>query len=637
MSDVGIRRAMVLAAGFGTRLRPLTDELPKPLIPVLGRPLLDWILERLEYVGIEHAVLNTHHLPEQVTDFLATRVGLTTTVLHEPEILGTGGALANARIELESEASFLLHNGDVWCDADLQPLIDTHIALDVEATLLLVDHPPVNSVLLGRDGTILDIGGRRDAEPMPGDRSLTYTGIALISRRFLDRLPEGRSELAVAFLDAMASDVGALRGVVVPRGSWSDLGQPRTYLETHAELLASGSRCVGLDHASVDPESDLSGFVVLGKGAVVGAGVSLEDCIVTSGTTITKPGHHYREVLGPGWSMPAWVAPLASPPADLEAWLASEGFDATSRAQPMTGQASDRKFWRLAGSSGTAVLMDSRDDPSEFFRTIAVSRFLHHHGFGGADVLAVAPTIAVAVFEDLGDRTLKSAVGQEPGRSREFYSRVFEKIADLQQRGTRLTLEGLCPEACDRVFGLADLRGETEYFATRFLRQECGLPQVRIDELRDDFQALAEAVAGQPLGLMHRDCQSTNVLLIDDEVRFVDVQGMRLGPIGYDVASLTRDPYGDLPDDLAPILIEDWAGIAGRDTDDVRREVILAGLQRSMQALGAYAYLSRIRGKREFRRWMAPGLARLRTGLRESASWSGGPSLVRLRRLVASL
>jgi mannose-1-phosphate guanylyltransferase len=638
MNDVVIRRAMVLAAGFGQRLRPLSAEIPKPLIPVLGRPLLDWILCRLETVGVQHAVLNTHHLPQQIGSFLDSRPGLSSSVFHETEIQGTGGALANARRALECETDFLLHNGDVWCNADFSPLILTHVNTGPEVTLLLVDHPPINSVVLGSDGRVRDIGGRMEAASQSDDRALTYTGIAIISRRFLSRLPDGPSELAAAFLAAMKDYPDSIRGVVAPRGSWSDLGTPRSYLETHAELLATGKRIVGLERSHVDPAAKLSGFVALGEGAHVGAGVELEDCVVMAGCQLTSPGFHHRKVLGNQWSMPGWPTVSVPPPSGLDSWSTEAGFGSIADAQPLAGQASDRAFWRLSGTSGSAVLMDSRADASEFSRTVAVSRFLHDQGLGGADVLAVDKSTAVAVFEDLGDRTLQLEVQKYPERTRAIYRQVMERLFDLQQRGTGLALGGSCVEACDRVFGVDDLLAETTYFSKRFLVQENGIPADVIECLSENFRTLATVVAKQPRVLMHRDCQSTNIMLSEGNIRFVDVQGMRLGPRGYDIASLLRDPYVDLSENLVSSLLNDWADICGSNRQDARCEVILAGLQRSMQALGAYAFLSRIRGKIAFRQWIEPGVRHLNGGIKglEACSDAKVP-LTHLQSLIEKL
>ncbi len=134
------------------------------------------------------------------------------------------------------------------------------------------------------------------------------------------------------------------------------------------------------------------------------------------------------------------------------------------------------------------------------------------------------------------------------------------------------------------------------------------MPAADLAGLDDEFAALADAVAAQPRALMHRDFQSRNILRRDGRVRLVDVQGMRLGPCAYDLMSLLRDAYVDLGDDLRGELLDRFrrasvaaGGPAPRDESDLHRDATLAGLQRVMQALGAFAFLSNVKCKRAFR------------------------------------
>ena len=624
------RPALVLAAGYGTRLRPLTDVLPKPLAPLLGRPLLDHALDRLAAAGVTRVAVNAHHLGDLIAAHLAARADGPPTVLYpEPEILGTAGPLHAARALLGEGPAFLLHNGDVWCDADLTAALDLRRAHDAEGVLLLTDLPRVNSVRLGADGRVRDVAGLAHAPARDGDRLLTYTGVAVFARRFLERIPPGPSGLAPAL--AAAAAVGGLRGLVIPLRAWSDLGTPRSYLEAHAELLAVGERIRVAATADVDPGVLLEGFAAIGDGARVGPGVTLSDCVVLPGAEVHGPGRRHRVVLGPGWEMPAFPDAASPPPADLHAWLREAGPWDPDTATPLTGQASDRRYWRVRGADGPAVLLDSRGDASEFDRTVALSRALHDQGLGGAAVRAVAPERPAAVFEDLGDRTLGAALAQDPEAWRALYRDALGWIPRLQAR-TDAAAERM-PLACDRTLDRAALRAESRYFAERFLLQERGLPPETVAALDPELERLADAVAALPRRLIHRDYQSTNILLRRGEVRVVDVQGMRLGPAGYDAASLLRDPYADLDPARVRSLLADWdAGLRGDSPADAA-QIVLAGLQRSLQALGAYGYLARIRGKAEFRRFIPAGLRQLRAGLMDTAE-AGGPPLPRLEEIV---
>src|SRR5262245_21161131 len=143
-------RAMVLGAGLGTRLRPLTDELPKPLVWVGDRPLLAHVLGHLVAAGVTEAVLNTHHHPEAFTPERVASLPLPIAVVHEPDLLGTAGGLANAR-PLLGDGDVLVHNADILARADLGGLVGAHRAAGAEATLVVAPRARGEG-LVGIDG-----------------------------------------------------------------------------------------------------------------------------------------------------------------------------------------------------------------------------------------------------------------------------------------------------------------------------------------------------------------------------------------------------------------------------------------------------------------------------------------------------
>ncbi len=175
-------KAMVLAAGLGTRLRPLTDILPKPLLPVAGRPLLEWNLLLLKRHGITEVIINLHHLGEQIVRALGdgARLGLRLAYSHEPTLQGTGGGIKQAAPFLK-DGAFLVLNGDTLSDCDLTALIATHRASGALATLAVRDDPEAATwgpVALDAQGRILQINGKPPlAEPRAALPACMFAGI----------------------------------------------------------------------------------------------------------------------------------------------------------------------------------------------------------------------------------------------------------------------------------------------------------------------------------------------------------------------------------------------------------------------------------------------------------------------------
>lgn len=300
-------KAAILAAGLGTRLRPLTNRVPKALLPVLNRPLLGLWLERLEAAGFVQVAVNTHHLGGQVQDFLSRGGpwGLHLKMSPEPGLLGTGGGLRRLG-ELLGPAPFLAVNGDILTDLDLAALGREH-RRDAIATLILHDCPPHNHVWVG-DGLVVGIG----AAPAGGaDLPLAYTGLQMVSPEMLAFLPPGQPyDLVAAWRQALAAGA-RLAAVTVSGHFWEDLGTPRGYLAAHRRLLAGEARTLRsfFPHladpylgpgAALGPGAECAAAVCLGAGVQVGAGAFLADIVVLDGAEIA-PGVRLKNcIVGPG-------------------------------------------------------------------------------------------------------------------------------------------------------------------------------------------------------------------------------------------------------------------------------------------------------------------------------------------------
>ena len=231
--------AFVLAAGLGTRLAPITDLLPKPLVPIFHKPLLTFALDSLMAAGVGALALNTHHLPHCFTEAFGVEPsyrGRSLELFHEPLLLDTGGGIRNARSALK-EKTFFLYNGDILADLPLADLLAAHRASGALATLLLRDGGGVANVRFdAAAGRILDMRGVLGAKE---GTLCVYSGIAVFEPAIFDWLPEGRSSIIDALLGAMRAGerIGGLLCRSKEYPLWIDIGTPAAYLEVH-HLLA---------------------------------------------------------------------------------------------------------------------------------------------------------------------------------------------------------------------------------------------------------------------------------------------------------------------------------------------------------------------------------------------------------------
>lgn len=294
-----IQHAMVLCAGLGTRLRPLTDERPKPLIPVSDRPLAAWALERLAGVGVRFVVANAHHLAAQVEPALspwAARYGQSLRVLTEASLLGTGGAIRNALPHLGDE--FAVFNGDVLAAPDLRAAVALHRRHGARITMVLREDPRaarLGAIEVDADGRVRRILGE-GPPPSCATRSCLFTGVYVVSREIADDLPTEGCVVRHTLRRLLAR--GEVVAGAVDRGPWHDLGTPEGYAAAQFALLRGelqplspatpGALLVSRD-AEVSPAVALAGPCVVGEGARISGSGALTRAIVWPGAALEAP------------------------------------------------------------------------------------------------------------------------------------------------------------------------------------------------------------------------------------------------------------------------------------------------------------------------------------------------------------
>lgn len=229
-------KAMILAAGLGNRMRPLTDHLPKPLLPVDGKPLIEFHLENIARAGITEVIINLAYLGEKIRAHLrdGSRFGLDIQYSDEPEPLETGGAILHALPTLGDEP-FLLVNGDVWCDLEFAQFIQSSQILttkNLQGHLLLVPNPefhPLGDFALDESGLIIE-----DVEKQRPNR-FTFGGISLLNPQLIAQYPDRRQKFPLVEVLRLAISNQQLAGQVF-RGHWSDVGTPERLHELQEHL-----------------------------------------------------------------------------------------------------------------------------------------------------------------------------------------------------------------------------------------------------------------------------------------------------------------------------------------------------------------------------------------------------------------
>lgn len=317
---------------------------------------------------------------------------------------------------------------------------------------------------------------------------------------------------------------------------------------------------------------------------------------------------------------------------DLELLLAllaqeSYGIDA-DQIRPLAGDGSDRRFYRVAGDCSCVAVFPSRAQP----KAMAEARACYTIACHLADLGVPVPKVLghdrqnrIILFEDVGDVHLHSLAVARRGFSevQPFYLQAIDGLLKLQVDGVKGFDKRCCWDTVSYDMDLM-LQRESGYFLQAFCKEYLGK---MVDEhgLNQEFVQLARRAARErPDFLLHRDFQSRNLMVHEGQVRIIDFQGARLGPLAYDLASLLIDPYVSLSNDEQKLLFDYYLEQAARlikdfDPDLFRRGYLYLTLQRNLQILGAFAFLSQQKGKSFFEQYILPAALSLHQRLQDVA------------------
>ncbi len=550
-----IKTCFILGAGLGTRMRPLTKRLPKPLLPIGGRPLISYVMDHCLTVGVKRFIVNTHHLAAAYEAAFPDHSwkGIPVIFRHERTLLDTGGGLKNIEDLLDDDERLLVYNGDILSDIPLEMLLAVHNAKKKEVTLALRSRGPVQNVSLDKKGVICDIRG---VLSNPGVRSVAFTGIYIVERPFLKRLKPQKAESVICtFVKMIKEKPGSVASVVIDEGTWNDVGNPATYRHVSVSVpdLAYQRRQAQLFRNMPD-----------------------ENAFVRATLPIS----------------------------------AAEPFEIS----PVGRGGSDRDYFRvmMPSKKQTVILMRYGGMYKENDYYASIAGFLKEQGISVPEIYRHDPQKRLILMEDLGNTDLYS-LRERPWRERrtlyEQTLRIVAKMHPIRQGQIPVGLRLM--EAYDEKL----YRWERNYFIENLVRNVCGitLDETESNALEKELGALAGRLLKAGVSLIHRDLQSQNVMIKDKKPVLIDFQGMRFGSLFYDLASLLYDPYVKFPGKKREDLLRFYFDISGQaySWKSFQNLFVQGSAQRLMQALGAYGFLGLRRGKPHFLSYIPRGLENL--------------------------
>ncbi|HOE60928.1 MAG TPA: phosphotransferase [Kiritimatiellia bacterium] len=606
------KRALVLAAGLGTRLRPLTQVWPKPLVPLWDVPLLEHVLRLLESWGVEEVAVNLHWRPEAIRAYLETRRGgVRVTFSQEAELLGTGGALRPLR-RFFGDGPFWVVNADIAAAVDPQPFCEAFGGGHGLAAAWLEPKKGPRSVETDRRGRITCF--RSPTPGVPG--TFTFCGLQLVSPRLYDFLP-GRpfSTLVDAYTAAMAEGL-FVDGVTVPGSYWDDAGTVEALLRIHGEVkrLARRGKPGG---ALYRPEADrcdanATRFFCVGRDARVGRAVRGSDSVVCGTARVGDASVLRRAVVAGGRVTGRLEDTVYVPLGGLDEASANRavgalGWPVEETAVSCLGErGSNRSFWRLCRDARRAMLIRYSAERPENLRYAGHARLLADAGIPVPAVLADLPECGMLVLEDWGDDSLQRRMERRPGCAETWYAPVVKTLALWHRDVTRQVRE--CGAELEPAFDAELYAWERNLFETCLLVSRYGFDAIPAEAERE-LRGVADRLGRAPQVVVHRDFQSSNILFRGKRFAFIDFQGMRRGAAAYDLASLLYDPYVI----LSVYVRNQMVAVYGKAYPEHPEAVELfhdGAVQRLIQALGAFGRLASV-GQRQFTRHIPRALESL--------------------------
>ncbi len=609
-------KGFILAAGFSKRLRPITNYIPKPLMPIAGEVLLDYIYNFLRCNSIDRIGINLHYKAREIENYIKKR-RIPIEIFYEKEILDTAGALYNAKNFLK-DSIFIVHNADIYWDGNLIEAIKWHKNLKNHITLLVHNYAPENKLIVDNQGKLLEI--------VNSDKKMranfAFTGVAIYSSEILKLIPPGSSSIIDLWIKAK-SEGYEVRVFPVKYSFWHDIGTPLKYARAVFEKIRRN-----FTSFYAHPSSkgccllEVSGPVVMEKNVKISIPIQVKNVIFLPEVEISASQSNFSQlkfsdcIVGKDFTIPIKKI--------------------RKNNDTIACGGSSRSYYR----KHKKIYCIYQELNEEFQKTIILNDFFKKISFPVPKIYEVREKYIV--FEDLGDVTLYSWMQCKRKKEEilQVYKRILEEVFKLHWKIT--------PFLNNLPISLPQFNFEYFLWESQYFLKECvkGVFHINISKfgrnwqkrLKEELHYIAEKLAQADKVLLHRDLQSQNIMIKKGKIYFLDYQSARLGPAEYDLASLIWDPYIMLSNELRKELVDFYMEKMLKISDQIFQRPLflqklnLCKIQRHMQALGAYGFLSNCKGKKNFSKFIPSAVKLLDEDLSECSE-----ELNNLRELISQL
>ncbi len=609
-------KAFVLCAGLGKRLNPISREIPKPLLPFFGKTPLFFILQKLKEIKIKEVGINLHHMPEEIKNYLKNFKYFKFHFFFEKKLLDTGGALKNAKNFLSSSKFFVL-NCDLIFKFSLKEILDFHNKNGNLCTLVITDFPNLNNIEVNEKGELINIskGVSKNLK--------TFTGIALYEPKILDFMEMDIFSIKQIWLKLIKEGIKINTYFIKPE-LCIEIGTLKSYAKALFEKLKSEGEKNYLSSPIKSKNIKLYGFNIIEKSCKISKNIKLKNCIILPNSLLKE--NQRNKIIGRNFKIPIPLKVLRDGFFSKDKFLKNFTKKDKIYLKGLTEGGSLRNFYHFGKKY---VFLKSLEEDKEFERWFQIRKLFSSLNLPVPKVLKISYKEKKAIIEHCGEYSLYDFSKFLPEKEiYKYYKNVLNEISKLHRENLKKYLGNKIFKGY--IFEKNYFLWETNYFYENFIKNYLKL-NLPYGFFKRDFEKLAEISSTFEKRIIHRDLQSKNII-IKRGVCFIDFQSARLGPTGYDIASLLWDPYLPLPKNLREKLLFYYKEIMGKDLPlDFDKSLIYLRLQRHFQALGAYSFLSLIRKKENFLKFINPSFKILKEDIKEAPYFNSFTKILEIK------